>query len=418
LIYIIHIPIIIFLIVFFKKKFNLPTLEKYYYWAVAYKLTIGLALYALYVYYYKNNNLDTFYFLHACKTITYLFQHDFNDFINLLFFGEISSDYNFAFLFIDDTRSSFFIRLIWIFSYLSYANPWLICAYLSLFCFFASWYLVVSLSKLSEKYTYIALFAFCVFPSTTLWSSGISKETVTIGCIYILISFVIRLVKLKYKISFLQYLVSISCFWFLWKIKFYYGAVLSISIICYCILYYTQKLSVIKKIILSFSVLLCLFVLMRLVFPTFDTTLLLHVLYESYSRNIENSTAQSVVTYPFLPDWQSFLLNSPKALFSGLFRPFFWESKNILHLIASLENIIVLLLFIGALYFTIATKRHKAIKTHHWLPIILYCGVLAILIPLAAPNFGTLIRYKSAYLPIIIFACSALIEWKIMTRKF
>lgn len=96
----------------------------------------------------------------------------------------------------------------------------------------------------------------------------------------------------------------------------------------------------------------------------------------------------------------------PQATIAGLFRPFLWESRNIVMIISGLENLVVLAL---TLFFLIRVpiSFFKQVFTN---PIVLFCILFSIIfafaVGLSTSNFGSLVRLK---IPIWPFYFSALL---------
>jgi heme/copper-type cytochrome/quinol oxidase subunit 4 len=87
----------------------------------------------------------------------------------------------------------------------------------------------------------------------------------------------------------------------------------------------------------------------------------------------------------------------------GLFRPFLWEADNIWQALVGFENLMILLAAGLALW---ACTRGKARSRPHFillLGVIHYVMILAVLLSLAAPNFGEISRYKISFLPFFVY---------------
>jgi hypothetical protein len=93
-------------------------------------------------------------------------------------------------------------------------------------------------------------------------------------------------------------------------------------------------------------------------------------------------------------------MNSPWAIIAGLFAPFFWESHSILSAIASVENLVLLILVISFLF------SKGQLKGSFIFPLFVYSIVLCVLLAISTPNLGTLSRYRIGFLPFLIFALS------------
>jgi hypothetical protein len=92
-------------------------------------------------------------------------------------------------------------------------------------------------------------------------------------------------------------------------------------------------------------------------------------------------------------------MNLPLAMIFGLFRPVVFESANIMQLLVGLENTVVLVLFLMALW-----KSRKSIRVpgHHALAALIYVISLDVFLAFSTPNFGTLSRYKVGFWPFFV----------------
>lgn len=111
----------------------------------------------------------------------------------------------------------------------------------------------------------------------------------------------------------------------------------------------------------------------------------------------------------------SVLYYAPKALAGGLLMPlpFVPPRFDVLQLMAGVENLFVMLLLIGSFY-----KLYRLPRTSISLPALglaMYVCFLAVAMAIASPNFGTLLRYRTAYLPFLIFL---LMYWLFPTAWF
>jgi hypothetical protein len=101
------------------------------------------------------------------------------------------------------------------------------------------------------------------------------------------------------------------------------------------------------------------------------------------------------------PDWPSMLINSPLALWSGLFRPIsFWGSASADTMAASVENLLLLVLVVWKL------KTLRMPMTENRVVVfttLMYILVLCIFLALSTPNLGTLSRYRVGFLPFFVF---------------
>ena len=192
----------------------------------------------------------------------------------------------------------------------------------------------------------------------------------------------------------------------LFLIKYYYAAILIPVIISLLIV----KLFLIKfRIIaqskftqsITFLVLLIGIVLLASrLHPNLHLTNISEVIVNNYQLFEQKSEPDKMVHFDHLkPQFSSFLYYTPKALFTGWFRPFIFDMTNIWTLLSAIEN--ALLLF----FLIFQIPRMKKLFGENFLlvsGVLIYCAVMAIFLSYSAPNFGTLVRYKVGYLPFLV----------------
>ena len=100
------------------------------------------------------------------------------------------------------------------------------------------------------------------------------------------------------------------------------------------------------------------------------------------------------------PTFNSFLHNAPQAIGHVLFRPYPLETPSLILLPMNIELLVYQFLL---LLFVVATLRKWPPKPE---PFVIFCLFFCItnflFIGYIVPNFGTLVRYRSIYLPFII----------------
>ncbi len=92
------------------------------------------------------------------------------------------------------------------------------------------------------------------------------------------------------------------------------------------------------------------------------------------------------------------------SFYYSLFFPMFTNAKGFMQLLASCENLAVLLAFIMLLYYFIRSKKQ------HFFPLVLLfiCLCICFLVGLATPNSGAIYRYRS---PVISFVFIAVLYY-------
>lgn len=130
-------------------------------------------------------------------------------------------------------------------------------------------------------------------------------------------------------------------------------------------------------------------------------------------------SAKSLVAVPVLqPGFKNFLQYLPVSISMVFFRPFVWDSYNAYYLLSGVEMLFFHLLIVMALFYTI--KNKKTINPH---PLVFYGLFFSItsliIIGYTIPYLGAVVRYKAAFLPLLItpLLCSLPVE-KIVQRFF
>ena len=106
---------------------------------------------------------------------------------------------------------------------------------------------------------------------------------------------------------------------------------------------------------------------------------------------------------------------SPQAVWVALFRPYLWESTNVVMFISGFENIILLLLTVFVIAKTGIFRFWRIIlKDPYIFFSVVFVLAFAFAIGISSYNFGTLVRYK---IPLIPYFLSALVIINSMRRK-
>ena len=100
------------------------------------------------------------------------------------------------------------------------------------------------------------------------------------------------------------------------------------------------------------------------------------------------------------PTFKSFAMNAPAALNHSLLRPYLWEIPVMSLLPLAIELFLYQLLFLGFVF--LKRKGYYNTNKSFLLFAIFFTLTVFLLIGYIAPNLGSLVRYRSLYLPLII----------------
>jgi hypothetical protein len=386
---------------------NAPPLSVVYWLALTVKLAAGITLGLLYTYYYTTD--DTFNFFKDGVTLSSLARNDFGSYLKFLWKGNESfsiwAQLDAAAL----PRVLFLTKIVSVFCLLTNDNYWLVSLYFSFISFACSWKFVTGMIRFFPTLKVEVLFAFLFVPSVVFWGSGLMKECLAIGSLLFLASIFIK-IWFRDRINFWEIVSGLVALWALWQLKYYYAATFipTIGTALFVKRIVLPRLKIKPgyfEIIVWTVILILAFAGVSLLKENFRADTLFHVIVKNYHAfHALSEPGDAVVFNNLQPTAISILLNSPWALFSGLFRPFIWEAQNVLQLLSALEN-----LFLVTLLILSVRNWKKVFSTGDRLlvlALVSYNIILCIFLTLSTPNFGTLSRYRIGFLPFLVFLLS------------
>ena len=370
---------------------------------MAFKVTAGILLGLLYQFYYKEEG-DTFFLFNLASYLSELLPNRPKDFFNILLFNNFDSESRTFFFVWNQPRALFFVKILALINCITQSNYWLTSIYMSLFSFTGLWYLSSYLVKSYNIPGYLAALAFFLFPSFVFWSSGVLKESIMTGLIGILLVSALKLLQTDIRFKFLHFLLTIASFVILLHLKYYYAGIIGACLLAYC---FTILVTRLKPLTISIPpVFLLLFFLVAgfgmatFLHPNMNINSFPEALYTNYTATLAKNTSLNYLIPDFKPTWISILCNSPQALYQGLFGPDIWSVQTTIQLPVALENVFLLTLTIVIVLYRVYLGNGKL--SAESLIVLIYVVVSAIFIAYASPNFGSLVRYKTGYLPFLI----------------
>jgi hypothetical protein len=386
------------------------------------KLTAGIALGWVYTSYYTYQADTILYFEDAHKLTTVAWSKPMA-YLRILFFNQPEPETTFGLW--QQPRAFFMAKLVSVFNLCTGNNYWITGLYLSLASFYGFWRLANTLVLIFPTSRLAAAIAFLLFPSVIFWSSGLIKETLAMACLcgslHLLLVYVFGLdtatstVKKLWHGVFL--LVSV---YLVWKLKYYYLAVLLPVCLAYlATLYLHKKLLIPRKPVILISVYFLLvsgiLACATILHPSLHTNVLVGTIIENHDVTIAASTPEDVIHFTQLqPTLLSFAKNTPLAVLSALFRPFVWEGNTLFQYLTGIENLFILIISLIALFLVKRLPLSKNPQVYILLTAALtYILIVATLLAFSAPNFGALARYKVGFLPFLLY----LIIWTVTLKK-
>ncbi len=397
----IHIAIIFILILLFQRKQEV-TDRAIFVSAVFIKIVSGLLVGWLYWSYY-NQTGDTYYIYEQAGRLFEYFQIGKVSWAEWLGFQSLEMSTN-EFPVQNDPRTFFFVRWMSYLYALTQGEYITMAIYLSLLVVFATWKFVKRLTGVIPGNKNAIYLSFLFIPSVAFWSSGLLKETFMMTLLYFLGYFVIKWYQHKNK-WYLFIFIGL-CIWGLWLIKYYVPIVL-LPIVLLSLIFtaqpgFLENIKIKWKIAFYFSLVILGGIGLAFLHPVFYSGRFFELIKISHDGILAQSTEAKIIFSQHASDITFFLKNLPLAWITGFFRPFIWEGYNAFSYAFAIEQLLFLIVFLYGFRLLFLIKfTHKEIW---WvIGILLYSSVLAIVLGLSTPNFGSLIRYKVAYMPFLWF---------------
>jgi len=370
---------------------------------MVFKIIAGILLGLLYQFYYKEEG-DTFFLFNLASYLSELLPGRPKDFFNILLFNDFDAESKTFFFVWNQPRALFFVKILALINSITQSNYWLTSVYMSLFSFTGLWYLSSFLVKSYDIPGYLAALAFLLFPSFVFWSSGVLKESIMTGLIGILLVSVLKLLRPDPGYRLLNILLATISFIILLQLKYYYAGIIGASLLAYCFTKIVIRMQpgniAIPPAFLLLFFLAAGFGLATLLHPNMNISSFPEALYTNYTATLTKSADPDYLITDFKPAWTSILLNSPQALYQGLLGPGIWSVQTTIQIPAALENLFLLVLITVIILYRIYIGDWKL--STEGLIILIYVVVSATFMAYASPNFGSLIRYKTGYLPFLI----------------
>ena len=373
-------------------------ITRFYWLFLSLKLLLGIALGLLYTHYYTGG--DTFTFFKAGTELALLAKDDPMDYIRFW----LTSDAGIITLPFTWTPNIFFAKVVSLFNLATSSNYWLISLHFSFISFTGAWCLARGMLPIARKNIYIVLAALFCLPSVAFWSSGLMKESLAMACIYGILAIFLPIYYDHKRVSALQVFLGIALFILLWQVKYYYAGLLFVALFSITVTHYVSRKYLSPNVwwllLLFVSCSLIMFFGVSQLHPNFYLSRILQVLVDNHDAFVAGSSHERYIQfYELTPSWSSLLENSPLALVSGLFRPFVWEVHSVLYVVPALENMLLVLLAVAAIFYGKFPASGK--DSILVMGVLMYSMVMAVFLAFSTPNFGTLMRYKIGFLPFL-----------------
>lgn len=394
-----------------KRRYNDPHIRRFFFQGLTLKFIGGFAFALVYQFYYGGG--DTFrYFANAATLVDFFFDQPGKYFVYLT---ETSLDQqqieqlNGVVNMMTSPNSFVTVRIasfIGIFTGHHYLVTTFFFAFLS---YIGVWGLYRTCCRLFPLYQKLLTLPILFFPSFLFWGSSIMKDSVVVGFLGLLVYLSYRVLLLKeFRLSFL--ILFGSCFYILFNVKIYVILSFLPAAFLWVVFANSNRITNTRIRLLAKPVALGTIIIgISIGLP----------LASSYSDryDIQNAlaTAETTASYIYrvteIQGGAAYKLNieytpvgllmaAPAAVNVTLFRPYLWEVRNPVMLLAALEGTL-LLIFTLYLFFKVGVwKFYRFVASRPFLVASLtFSIVFAFAVGASTFNFGSLVRYKIPCLP-------------------
>ena len=305
----------------------------------------------------------------------------------------------------NDLKGNIVIKLVSIFNIFSRGNYYINSLFFNYIIFFGHVILYRFFIQIFPGRDFLVIIGCFLLPSTLYFSSGIHKDGLVLLMLAILIYCVYQsLIKNNFNIRRVSLMIVSLALLFLLR-----------NFVCLALLPTLFAWVLVTKIKWpAIPVFAAVYLLIGLLVFNVDTFLPkikpLEIIIAKQTEYLKLEKAATQIELTQLqPTFKSFAFNSPQAINHSFLRPYLWELpvKSILPL--SIE-----LLAYQFLIFLLIFFRIKEVDHSHKLYIlfaVLFCISVLLIIGYIVPNLGSLVRYRSLYLPLIITPILCYIDW-------
>lgn len=420
------------LIFYFKKFVPQKQLRPLFIKALFVKIFCGFILGVIYDFYYKGG--DTMWYYHGGGVIYESFFESPLIWFKMVFgpmekspdiFMYANKIYHFG-----DSQSYFVIRICGFLSILSLNTYTTIAMAFALISFNGIWHLFLIMRSLYPQHEKRFGYACFYIPSLCFWGSGILKDSLLVAGVGWALYALYHLFFLKQRFVKSIFLFGLASL-ILLNIKPFVFIALFPPFIAWYILSRIRSIKsnfgrtlfgpIITFVLLFFGFLLLSALSKDTMFDINNINAITLNIKTSkdYLVNIANYQNGSAYDIGDLDgNVASTVALAPNAAWVTFFRPYIWESKNLIMLLAALESSFFLVFTFATLYKTGLIKCIRMIWEDPFLIFCLsYSIFYGIVIGLISGNFGTLVRYKIPVLPFFLCAIIVLYDYRKTAKK-
>jgi hypothetical protein len=388
--------------------------ENYFQYGFLIKVFGGALFTITYFYYFQVG--DTFLYHQGANYLSTLFWENPNLYFELLFSSPSQAQEMIPGLLYEVPYSKetsfeewFLVRILSVFSVLSFQSYLIMTFFVSAISFWGSWYFYKFFTRVFENVSIIAFISSFLMPSILFWSAGILKDTFVFSFLGIFIYYFSKLLDGN-KITLVQnILFSILFGYLVFKLKSYVIILLLPCIIYFLASRFRKKIDnvIIRRlmtpILIGVSIIAAI-TMAQFISNTTDKYQTENLMKRAEGFHTTHSVSGSYYSLGEMEYTTTGVLRSlPAAINVSLFRPYPWEFSSIIVLISSIESVFFIWLFITILIVYRSRLNYWIKKNSYFVLFISFFILFGAVVGYTSFNFGVLMRYKIPMIPFYAF---------------
>lgn len=384
-------------------------LRGYFFFGFMLKVLGGLGLAMIYLYYYRRG--DTFFYFHSAQILNSAISESITDWFKLMggnsrdpsLYGYISRIGRFS------TGPEFFmVRITAFLNLFSFGSYLGITIWFATFSFAGSWCMYRVLLRRYPDLKKVLAIAIFMIPSVVFWGSGLLKDSIILGSMgFILYGFEL-LIRRKWLGA---TLILLPAAWLMTHIRAFMLPALLLPVLVVLLLGYT--LLVKNGLLRILATLSGLFAVVGGLF----------LFSQNFTEKLTDFAQEAAISANYLyrvsirGDGSAYYLGkldgsaesvinlAPAAVWVSLFRPYVWESNNVVMLLTAVESLALLVGFALVLARTRIIGLFSIVARDSFLQYALvFTLFFAFVTGITTFNFGSLARYRIPFLPFFVSA--------------
>ncbi len=326
------------------------------------------------------------------------------------YFTQMLCWYNIDSLYNDNRTLIRFNTLLRFFSFGSYYIHVVFMCFISLTGLMAMFKVFTKIILDKSKEIFFITF---LLPSVLFWGSGVMKDGLVLFAFGLFLYYFLQLLD-KISAKTILLLLILSLLILINKVYILIAAIP--GLMAWYWSYKTAHKFTFTKFLFTHIVYFLLLFNIQYIIPRYNFADIMYAKQYNFLRLAEFVKAGSRINITKLDGTTtSILINIPEAIYHTLFRPFFFESRSPMILMAGMENLFILTIMIFGILFIqrkIPIAAQPILNFCIWFTIILFS-----IMGLVTPVLGALVRYKMPALPFLLLIFIILIDKKKLVKR-